>query len=297
MNLSNSIKSHTLVILQKLIIILELSKLKLSILVVFSAVFGFLLYPHQEFNFLIFFNLIIAGFLITAGSNIMNQIIEKETDKLMKRTLLRPLPSERISLQESLVFSILFVFLGSLIFITQINIKTFVLAILSFLIYSFIYTPLKKKTPFAVAIGAISGAFPPMIGWIAASNKFGWEPGILFAIQFVWQFPHFWAIAWVLDDDYKKAGIRLLPGSGRNIETAFQIMIYTLPLLPLSIVPYLLGMSGWISMVIALIMSVLFLIQTFNLMKNPSDKAAKKIMVISFIYLPIIQINFLIDKV
>ncbi|MFQ3575182.1 MAG: heme o synthase [Cytophagales bacterium] len=291
------LKTQALSINQKLSSIVELSKFRLSFLVVFSAAFGYFLFPVAEIDYFKGLIMCLAGFLMTVGGNIMNQIIEKDSDKLMKRTFSRPLPSDRLSVEESLIYGVVCVALSSYLFIAFINIKSFLLAFSSFLIYSFIYTPLKKKHPIAVTVGAIPGALPPMIGWVAASNKFGWEPGILFAIQFIWQFPHFWAIAWVLDEDYKKAGIRLLPGTGKNVETAFQIMIYTTPLLPLSVVPYALGMSGWISMLVAFVLGVLFLIQTFNLMKNPSEKAAKQIMFGSFIYLPLVQISFLLDKI
>jgi protoheme IX farnesyltransferase len=156
---------------------------------------------------------------------------------------------------------------------------------------------MKTRSPIAVLIGAIPGALPPMIGWVAVTNKFGLEPGILFAIQFVWQFPHFWAIAWVLDDDYKKAGIKLLPSEGgRDLNTAFKIMIYTLLLIPLGFMPWMLGMTGINSALIALVCGILFLAQTFYLMKDCSRKAALQIMFGSFLYLPIVQIAYLFDK-
>jgi heme o synthase len=181
--------------------------------------------------------------------------------------------------------------------IQYINFNTALLSFISLLLYAFAYTPLKTKSQIAVFVGAIPGALPPMIGWLAATNEFGWQPGILFAIQFVWQFPHFWAIAWVLDEDYKRAGIRLLPGSGQDIRTAFQIMIYTLFLIPLGFIPYFLGMTGIVSAFVALACGVLFLAQTFYLMKECSRKAALQIMFGSFLYLPIVQIAFVLDKI
>ncbi len=177
------------------------------------------------------------------------------------------------------------------------NTKAMGIALLSFVLYGFVYTPLKRKGPIAVAVGALPGAFPPMIGWLAATNQFGLEPGILFAIQFFWQFPHFWAIAWVLDEDYKKAGFKLLPSSGgRDLNSAIQIMIYTVVLLPLCWVPFYLGMTGIHSAMFAMLLGVLFLVQTFHLMRRVDKKAALQLMFGSFIYLPFVQIAYLIDK-
>ena len=160
--------------------------------------------------------------------------------------------------------------------------------VLSFVLYSFVYTPLKRVGPISVFVRAFPGAFPPMIGWVAATGLFGLEPGILFAIQFFWQFPHFWAIAWVADQDYSAAGFKMLPNKGKkDLQTAVTIMIYTVFLVPLGFVPYLLGMTGFNSAIIAVTCGVLFLCQTFYLMKNINDKAALMIMFGSFIYLPI----------
>jgi heme o synthase len=166
------------------------------------------------------------------------------------------------------------------------------------ILYGFVYTPLKRKGPIAVLVGAFPGAFPPMIGWVAATNHFGWEPGILFAIQFFWQFPHFWAIAWVLDEDYKKAGFKLLPPrGGKDLNTAIQMMINTLFLLPLGWIPYQMGMTGINSALVAMICGILFLAQTFHLMRKCTDKTALQLMFGSFLYLPIVQIAFLLDKI
>jgi protoheme IX farnesyltransferase len=239
----------------------------------------------------------LAAFLTTAAANVVNQIWEKDLDKLMSRTENRPLPSGRLTVQESLVFLIVCLVISQFILIYYFNIKTAGIALLSFGLYGFVYTPLKRYGPIAVAVGAIPGAFPPMIGWLAATNQFGLEPGILFGIQFFWQFPHFWAIAWVLDEDYKKAGFRLLPSSGgRDLNSAFLIMIYTLILLPLCWVPFYLGMTGINSAMIAMLVSVLFLVQTFHLMRKMDKKSALQLMFGSFIYLPVVQIAYLLDK-
>lgn len=274
----------------------DITKFRLSSTVVFSGVFGFAI-GSETFSLSKVVLFAIASFLTTASANIINQIIEKDLDVLMKRTENRPLPGGRLSVREAIMFAILLAAMASYILFFEFNARAGMLAILSLVLYGFVYTPLKRVGPIAVAVGALPGAFPPMIGWVAATGHFGLEPGILFAIQFFWQFPHFWAIAWVLDEDYKKAGFNLLPSKGgRDLNSAIQIMTYTLFLLPLCWVPYYLGMTGINSAVIALIFGVLFLAQTFHLMRHVTNKAAKQLMFGSFLYLPVVQIAYLVDK-
>lgn len=275
---------------------LQMLKFRLTATVVFSASMAYIL-ASGEIDWIRFCLFVLAGFLVTTSSNILNQIYEKDSDKLMSRTQNRPLPTGVLSIAEALIFAFVTGILGIYFFITFVNLNAALLAFASLVLYAFAYTPMKTVHPVAVFIGAIPGALPPMIGWVAATNHFGWEPGILFAIQFVWQFPHFWAIAWVLDEDYKKAGIRLLPGTGQDVNTAFQIMIYTMLLIPLGFVPYLMGMTGIVSAIVALVCGVLFLAQTFYLMRECSRKAALQIMFGSFLYLPVVQIAFVLDKV
>ncbi len=275
----------------------DITKFRLSSTVVFSGAVGFVL-GSTVVNYSMLTLFAVAAFLTTAAANIVNQIWEKDLDKLMKRTAERPLPSGRLSVNEAIIFGAICLFIALFILAYFFNLKATGIALLSFLLYGFVYTPAKRKGPIAVAIGALPGAFPPMIGWLAASNQFGLEPGILFAIQFFWQFPHFWAIAWVLDEDYKKAGFKLLPSSGgRDVNSAIQIMMYTVVLLPLCWIPFYLGMTGIHSAMIAMLFGVLFLIQTFHLMRKVNDKAALQLMFGSFIYLPIVQISYLIDKI
>ncbi|WP_229244186.1 heme o synthase [Emticicia sp. CRIBPO] len=275
----------------------DLTKFRLSATVVFSACIGYALASdHLNVGKMLLFAL--ASFFTTAGANVINQIIEKDLDVMMNRTKERPLPSGRISVQEAKIFGFVISMIAFAILYFEFNAKATALAALSLILYGFVYTPLKRVGPVAVAVGALPGAFPPMIGWVAASGHFGLEPGILFAIQFFWQFPHFWAIAWVLDDDYRKAGFRLLPSKGgRDINSAIQIMVYTLYLLPLCWVPYYLGMTGINSAVIAMVFGILFLAQTFLLMKRVDHKSALQLMFGSFIYLPVVQIAYLMDKI
>jgi len=282
--------------LQKAKAFFELTKFRLSITVVFSSCFGFSLYANQ-FNLANLLLFGFAAFCVTASANIINQIKEIELDKLMTRTLNRPLPSGRLSTTEAGVFGFILGVIGLTIIGLVFNISAALISLLSLVLYGFVYTPLKRVGPIAVAVGALPGAFPPMIGWVAASGQFGLEPGILFSIQFFWQFPHFWAIAWVLDDDYKKAGFKLLPSKGgKDLNSAIQIVIYTLFLLPLCWVPYYLQMTKIDSAVIALLCGILFLAQTLYLMKERTKKAAMGLMFGSFLYLPIVQIAYLMNK-
>ena len=275
----------------------ELLKFRLAALVAFSGAFGYsLAVPTINWPMLGLFCLAAMG--ITGAANVINQIIEKDLDKLMKRTADRPLPSGKLSVQEAIVWGVFLGVTSLLIFAFFFNLTTALLAALSTVLYGFVYTPLKRVGPIAVFVGAVPGAFPPMIGWIAATNHFGLEPGILFAIQFFWQFPHFWAIAWVLDEDYKRAGFKMLPSKGgKDLNTTLQIMVWTLCLIPVGWLPYQLGMTGINSAFIATVFGVLFLAQTFHLMRKCTDKTALQLMFGSFIYLPIVQIAFLIDKI
>ena len=275
----------------------DLLKFRLTSTVAFSAGFGYSLAVEKtSWSKLMLF--LLASYCITGAANIINQLIETDLDKLMKRTKERPLPTGRLNSQEATVFALVLVGLGIVIFTQFFNLRACALAILSLILYGFVYTPLKRKGPIAVFVGALPGAFPPMIGWVAATNQFGWEPGILFAIQFLWQFPHFWAIAWVLDEDYKKAGFKLLPSEGgKDLKTTFQIMIYTLCLLPVGWLPYYLGITGMTSAIVATICGALFLAQTLHLMRKKTDKTALQLMFGSFAYLPFVQIAFLLDKV
>ncbi len=276
----------------------ELSKPRLSFLVTFSSVFGYLLAYRGTIDFVQLGAFAIAGFLVSASSVTINQIIEKSFDSLMKRTSNRPVPTGRLKVREALEFAVISGLTGLLLLGVYTNLLTVILSASSFVLYAFIYTPLKRVGPIAVFVGAIPGALPPLIGWVAASGVIDYQALIIFGIQFIWQFPHFWAIAWVADEDYKKAGFKLLPGGGRkDLNTAVNIMVYTLFLLPLGLLPTYFGLTGLTSGIVATVCGVLFLAQTFQLLKDNSRKSALRIMFGSFMYLPIVQIAYLIDKV
>lgn len=265
-------------------------------LVAFSSAFGFTL-ASSNLNWTTLTMLFIGAFLLSGSSIAINQVIEKDLDKLMIRTMNRPLPTGRLTVQEALIFSAICFVLSILILIKFTNPLTVGLSILSMVLYSFVYTPLKRVGPIAVFVGAIPGALPPLLGWVAATSVISHEALIIFSIQFIWQFPHFWAIAWLADEDYKKAGFKLLPFGGRkDFNTAIQIMMYTLFLLPLGLLPAKFGITGIDSAIVVTVCGVLFLAQTFSLMKTGSRASALRIMFGSFLYLPIVQIAYLLDK-
>ncbi len=276
----------------------ELLKPRLSMLVAFSCAFGYGLATRGNVDWATLSLLTLSGFLLSGASVTINQIIEKDLDKLMSRTLNRPIPTGRITVNEATTFAVVCL-IGSLIVLwVSTNPLTVALSFISMLLYSFVYTPLKRVGPIAVFVGAIPGALPPLLGWIAASGSMTHEALIIFGIQFIWQFPHFWAIAWVADDDYKKAGFKLLPsGGGKDHNTAIQIMIYTMFLIPLGLLPAKFGITGLDSAIVATVCGVAFFAQTFSLMKTGSRQSALRIMFGSFLYLPIVQIAYLLDKI
>ena len=277
---------------------IALLKPRLSLLVAFSSAFGYLLAVSGPIDFTVLAVLIISGFLLSGSAVTINQILERELDKRMKRTQNRPLPTGVINDTEAWVVAAV-TGVGALLLLAQFtNALTVGLSLLSLFLYSFVYTPLKRVGPIAVLVGAIPGALPPLLGWVAATGAISHEALVIFGIQFIWQFPHFWAIAWVADEDYKKAGFKLLPsGGGKDFRTAVQIMTYTLFLIPLGLLPLKFGITGVDSAIVVTVCGALFLGQTFQLMVQGSRQAALRIMFGSFIYLPVVQIAFLLDKV
>lgn len=276
-----------------------LLKLRLAFLVVLSALSGYL-FVGGAFN-LDFIYLIIGGFLITGSSNGFNQLIERDLDKKMNRTSNRPIPAGRMSINEAFIIAAISGVIGAVL-LFQINYFSGILGLLALVMYVFIYTPLKRVTPWAVFVGAFPGAIPPMLGVLAVTGTFEGEngliAGLLFFIQFVWQFPHFWAIAWVLDEDYSKAGFSLLPSKQRKSKrSAFHIMTYTLFMVPVSILPWVLGWTSDLTLVIGTIAGMWFFLKAYVLYMRLDDKSAKKLMFASFIYLPIIQFLYVFDKI
>lgn len=275
---------------------LQLTKMRLTSLVVFSAAMAFLLAPGAV-NWNHFILLIIGGFFVTGASNGFNQIMERDLDKLMSRTALRPLPDQRMSVSEAFIISSSMAVAGIFILTYYLNLWSGLLGMAALMSYTLAYTPLKRITPLSVFIGAIPGAIPPMLGWIAATGSFSMEAWILFAIQFMWQFPHFWAIAWVLDDDYKKAGFIMLPTGERNKRAAFQTLIYTLSLVLVGLMPFMFRMTGWISAIVIAATAIYFSYHSYRLYREQSIEAARRVMFGSFIYLPVVMIAMVLDKI
>ena len=280
-------------------IIKEITKFRLTLSVVFSSFISYLL-GAAEVNYIQLFYLILGGILIVSSSNIFNQIIERDLDKLMKRTQNRPLPKNKITTRTALFLAISSSVIG-LIFMYLINIKVAILAALSIFLYTAVYTPMKLISPFSVFIGAIPGAFPFMIGWVAATNHIGIEALTLFLMQFFWQFPHFWSIGWSQNSDYEKAGFKMLPTGKKDKSTSAQILFYSIWAVLISIVPYF-GITGELKLSIIGVLAVIilgsFLIyKSYILFLDGKNENAKKLMLTSVIYLTFIQLTFLFDKI
>ncbi len=273
---------------------LVFTKFRLSFLVIISALTGYLFAGGKDLTEITY--LMLGGTLVTGASNGANQIWERNLDKIMNRTNRRPLPTGEMSLKEAFIIVILFLFIGTYL-LWLINMKSAVLGLLAFLSYVFVYTPLKQITPWAVFVGAFPGAIPPFLGAIAATDAFGFVPGVLFFVQFTWQFPHFWAIAWVLYDDYKKAGFSLLPSKeGKSKASGFQIMAYSLALIPFSLMPWLLGWTGVVTLISASLLGIWFFYLSYKLFHSCETADARKLMFASFVYLPIIQFIYVFDR-
>lgn len=273
-----------------------LGKMRLSSLVVFSALVGYFI-GASSVSWLELLALFSGGFLVTLSSNSFNQIIEKDFDRLMTRTENRPLPQNRLSVTEARWFAFTAGITGVAILWFAFNPLAAILAFLSLFMYVVIYTPLKRIHPIAVFVGAFPGAIPPMLGWVAATGHFGLEAGLLFAMQFMWQFPHFWSIAWKADDDYKKAGFRLLPSAGgKDKTTAFLILVYSLFLIPVSLLPVMFHFAGVIAAIVLILAGTCIVIPAVKLFRDKSMKSATQVMFASFIYLPIALIVLWIDK-
>jgi len=276
----------------------EITKMRLSISVVFSSLVGYLLGVDTiDFGTLVL--LVLGGYFMVGASNGYNQIIEKDLDALMDRTKNRPIPAGRMSVNTAFIISTIFTILGIIILYT-INKQTAMFGAISIFLYTCAYTLLKTKTPIAVFVGAIPGAIPFMLGWVAATDDFGIEPGTLFALQFFWQFPHFWAIGWFLFEDYKKGGFYMLPTGKQDKGTAVQTIMYTIWTILISIIPVF-GFTGrlQISIVAAIVVfgvGMWFLYYAIRLFRLMTEKAAKQLMLVSVSYITLIQIIYVVDK-
>ena len=275
----------------------QLMKFRLSMLVVFSSGIGYLMGLTGPINWQGFIMICVGGMLTSGASNALNQVIEKDFDRLMKRTANRPLPTERMAIIEALLFSGILAVSGIGLLWFYFNQAAALLSAIALLTYAFIYTPLKRFSPIAVYVGAIPGALPPMIGYVAATNLLNEQASLLFLIQFFWQLPHFWAIGWVGYDEYMRAGFKLLPSNeGRSKASAMQTVFSVVVLIAISALPYYFGFTGFISMLIVVAAGLVFLWQSVNLYRQCSISAARQLMFGSFFYLPIVQLALYFDK-
>lgn len=283
---------------EKLIDYHQLVKTRLTLSVVISAVLGFWLGAGADTSFVYMWPLAIGGFMVVSASNGLNQVIERDYDKLMVRTNNRPVATGRMGILEASLFSLLMGVAGVWILGHYLNFMSGLLGLLALVSYAFIYTPLKRFTPFAVFVGAIPGAIPPLLGWVAASGSIGIGGIVLFLIQFFWQFPHFWSIAWILDEDYQRAGYRLLPSkSGKNKTSALFTIWYSFVLIPLGAVPYFIGISGIVSLVVAIMSGIILTWFAWRLYHTCDNREAKRLMLISILYNTLVLLVFCIDKV
>lgn len=276
----------------------EITKIRLSVSVVFSSVAGYLL-GADSIDFFVLFLLCVGGYCMVGASNVYNQIIERDLDALMDRTKDRPLPSGRMTVRTAFAIASVLTIIG-IIVLYIINPQTAMFGAICIFMYVSLYTPMKTKTPLSVFVGAFPGAIPFMLGWVAATNDFGIEPGTLFMIQFFWQFPHFWAIGWFLYDDYKKGGFFMLPNGKRDKGTAIQIVLYTIWTVLTSLIPVF-GVTGKlyltpVSGVIIGILGIGLIYYALKLYKEQTAKVAKQLMLASVSYITLLQIIYVLDK-
>tara|TARA_R110001592_G_scaffold6438_1_gene34641 strand:- start:562 stop:1464 length:903 start_codon:yes stop_codon:yes gene_type:complete len=276
----------------------EITKARLAISVVFSSIAGYFLGAY-EIQWLQVVLLAFGGYCMVGASNAYNQVIERDLDALMKRTKNRPIPTGRISVKSAMTMAIVLTLLGVLA-LYLLNPKTAMFGAISIFLYTSVYTPLKTITPLAVFVGAIPGAIPFMLGWVAATDDFGIEPGTLFMIQFFWQFPHFWALGWMLDDDYRSGGFKMLPTGKKDAATVLQIIMYTIWMMVVSVIPVF-GITGRLQLsviaaVIIFLMGAVMLGFAFRLYSKRDNASARKLMLASVSYITLMQIVYVIDK-
>ena len=276
----------------------QLMKFTLSFTVVFTCVICYMLAPKvMTYDWSMILLLTFAGLCITGSANAINQAVEKDTDAQMKRTANRPVASGRMSQQTAYTFAIITGVLGVAIMWKYFNFSSALLSAFSLFLYAFIYTPLKKINSIAVLVGAFPGALPCLIGYVAGNDDFGYAGWALFLIQFIWQFPHFWAIAWVTHADYSRVGFKLLPAKeGPTRFTAIQCIMYAVLMIPIGFLPYYLNLTGQVSMWILLVSNIFMVVQCVRLYQNMGVPAARRVMFSSYIYLPIVYLALLADK-
>ena len=294
---SRAVVASSASLIAKLKVYAAFTKMRLASLVVFSAVVSYV-YAAASVSMVSLIVLSIGGFLVTGASNGMNQIIEKDFDKLMDRTSNRPIPSGQMSVIEGFLVVAITGIVGIFMLWYFLNPLSGLLGALAMLMYAGVYTPLKRKTSWAVIVGAFPGAIPPLLGYVAVTGKFGLVPGILFIIQFAWQLPHFWSIAWKLDEDYKKGGFTLLPINGkRDQASAWVILLTSLLMIPAGLLPYYFGETSIYSAILITLLALWMVFYSMKLVQTKEDKMALKVMFASFAYLPLAQLALMFDKI
>jgi heme o synthase len=274
-----------------------LTKFTLSFTVVFSCVVCYLLAPNISWDLKMVVLLFVAGMLISGSANAINQVVEKDTDAQMKRTAKRPVASGRMSVQEGWTFALIAGVVGVLMMWYCFNMASALLSAFSLFLYAFVYTPLKKVNSISVLVGAFPGALPCLIGWVAGTDEFSTGGWILFGIQFLWQFPHFWAIAWLAHADYTKAGFKLLPSDkGPTKMTAIQTIMYSMLMIPVGLLAYYFNISGKVSMWLVLASNLFMVFQSVRLYIDMDVKAARRVMFSSYLYFMVVLIALLADK-
>jgi heme o synthase len=296
---AHKVQSQSFSIAAKIKDYMLLIKFTLSFTVVFSCVICYLLAPKVvAYDWAMILILFLAGMLITGSANAINQAVEKDTDALMKRTAKRPVANGNMSQQEAYTFAFIAGVVGVGMMWYFFNLSSALVSAFSLFLYAFIYTPLKKINSIAVLVGALPGALPCLIGWVAGNDDFSLGGWVLFGMQFLWQFPHFWAIAWVAHADYTKAGFKLLPADkGPTKFTAIQTIMYSVLMIPIGMVPYFIGLTGITSLWIVLVCNLLMVVQSARLYQAMDVKAARRVMFSSYIYLPIVLLALLADKI
>ena len=276
-----------------------LIKFSLSFMVAFSAVISYLLAPKVvAYDWSMIILIFTGGLLITGSANAVNEIAEKDTDAQMKRTANRPIAAGRMSVREAGIAATIMLVVGMFIMWHYFNGLSAAISLFSWFVYAYLYTPLKKVSAISVLVGAIPGALPCLIGWAAGNDDISAGGWVLFALQFFWQFPHFWAIAWVAHKDYSNAGFKLMPSvEGPTKYSAIQSVIYSLILIPVGVLPFWVGMSGWVSFFVVLVANLFMVWFCVKLFRDMERKAARRVMFASYFYLPIVLLALLADKI
>jgi len=275
----------------------ELTKPRIVVFILATVAAGYYVGVDGPIDFALLAHALVGSALVAAGSNALNQLLERRTDAEMKRTRQRPLPSGRLKAQESAIFAWALGIVGVLYLLVLTNLTVAVLAAATLGSYVFVYTPLKRLTSLSTLVGAIPGALPIAGGWAAARGGLGLEAWVLFAILFLWQLPHFLALAWLYREDYARAGLRMLSVTDGAETTFRQALLYAVALLPVSLLPTILGATGTIYFIGAAVLTVWLIVATVGVMMDHAPAKARHLFIVSIVYLPAVLVLLIVDKV